>query len=349
MLSIDGSCGEGGGQIVRSSLALAAVTGQSVSIHRVRAGRKKPGLMRQHLAAAKAVAKVSRGRLRGAAIGSTCLSFEPQGIVPGEYVFRVSTAGSAVLVLQTVLPALLTASEPSTLHFEGGTHNPHAPPFDFLEQVYLPLLCRMGPRVSARLERYGFYPAGGGQLTVRVQGASPLAAFDLLERGEIVHRRVRSLVAHLPDHIARRECQEIGSRSGWDPGCFHCETIRDCSGPGNVVLVEIGSREVRELFTGFGRKGTPAERVAAEAWSQAEEYLAADVPVGRYLADQLILLFGLAAHGGKGGRFRTLPLTPHATTHLEILAQFLEVGIEVHTAADGTCTVSMTSPSSPTN
>ena len=168
---IDGSQGEGGGQIVRSALALALITGRPITIENLRAKRPKPGLMRQHLAAVHAALAVCDGRAEGDELGSRRLGFEPQQVRGGEYRFKLPTAGSATLVLQTVLPALMIAEAPSAVVLEGGTHNPWAPPFDFLQAAFLPLLSRMGPRVSASLQRHGFYPAGGGQFTVTIEPA----------------------------------------------------------------------------------------------------------------------------------------------------------------------------------
>ena len=339
MLTIDGSFGEGGGQIIRSSLALSLVTGKPITIHNIRAGRKKPGLMQQHLTAVKAAARISAAETKGVAIGSSCLSFVPGPIAPGEYSFRVGTAGSTTLVLQTVLPALLLAEGDSTLRLEGGTHNPFAPPFDFLATAYVPCVNRMGPQIGVKLERHGFYPAGGGRMVVQVQPAARLAGFDLLERGEVVRRRVRALVSNLPVHIARRECDTIARHSGWEPACFEVEEIRDAVGPGNVVLIEIHSTHAAEVFTGFGKRGVPAEQVAADVWHETEAYLDSGVPVGSHLADQILLPLGLAAHAGQGGAFRTLPLTNHALTHLEILRRFLEIHVEVTQIAEQECVV----------
>ena len=162
IIQIDGSQGEGGGQIVRSSLALAMVTGNGVAIEKLRAGREKPGLMRQHLTAVHAAAEICQAQVTGNAIGSSSLTFQPGRVIPGEYKFSVGTAGSATLVLQTVLPPPLIADGPSRVILEGGTHNPWAPPFDFLSRAYLPLVNRMGPSVTATMDRPGFYPAGGG-------------------------------------------------------------------------------------------------------------------------------------------------------------------------------------------
>jgi len=194
MLTIDGSMGEGGGQVVRSSLALSLVTGTPFRIDKVRAGRKRPGLMRQHLTAVQAAAAVGGARVTGAEIGAQCFTFEPGAVQAGEHRFAVGTAGSATLVLQTVLPALLVAGGPSRLTLEGGTHNPMAPPFDFIAEAFLPLIARMGARCTATLERPGFYPAGGGRFTVEVTPvAEELIPFALLERGEVKRREARAL------------------------------------------------------------------------------------------------------------------------------------------------------------
>ncbi len=197
-ITIDGSQGEGGGQILRSAVGLAAVVGKAVQIDKIRAGRSKPGLMRQHLTAMKAAAEICEGALTGAELGSTALTFEPQQVVPGKYKFSIGTAGSATLVLQTILPALLTASGPSEIVLEGGTHNQWAPPFDFLQRAYLPIVNRMGPQVDATLERHGFYPAAGGRMVVNVTPANSLKGYDLLERGKTIGKTAKVLISNLP-------------------------------------------------------------------------------------------------------------------------------------------------------
>lgn len=347
VLNIDGSFGEGGGQIVRSSLALALVTGRELVIENIRAKRKKPGLMRQHLTAVKAAAQIGRAALQGAEIDSARLTFAPRTVRAGEYHFDVGTAGSTSLVLETVLPALLTAPGPSRVILEGGTHNPLAPPFEFLAHSLLPLIERIGPRVTAVLQRPGFYPAGGGWMTVEIQPAPRLGGLQLLERGPIVSQQVRAVVANLPRHIAERECLTIAAESGWDPRHFTVEEARNARGPGNVVLVELESQYVTEVFAGFGQRGVPAERVAQQAWNEALEYQRAEVPVGPHLADQLMLPLALAAglHGAASA-FRTMPLTLHSTTHLALVQRFLELTVDVETAPDGNCTVRLRPPES---
>lgn len=344
-LIIDGAQGEGGGQIVRSSLALALVTGKSMTIENIRAGREKPGLMRQHLTAVHAAAAICGGVVEGAEIGSQSLTFEPQPVRAGRYQFSVGTAGSATLVLQTVLPALLISDGPSELILEGGTHNQWAPPFDFLQNAFLPLVNRMGPRVTAALERHGFYPAGGGRFTVAIEPCPSLAGFDLVERGPTIARRACALVANLPDHIADREVERILEKLTWDPSCGASDRVQ-AHGPGNVVFVEITSEHVTEVFTAFGRTGARAEKVADEVVRQVREYLSTDVPIGSYLADQIMLPLGIsawqAANSQRGSSFRTLPLTRHSTTHVEILRQFLDIDIRVERSDEGrTCKVSV--------
>src|SRR3984885_4029735 len=210
MLTIDGSAGEGGGQILRTALALSTVTGKPFRIEKIRAGRPKPGLLRQHLTAVKAAASISSATVDGAELGAGALTFTPGSVTPGEFAFPGGTAGSATLVLQTVLPALLIAPSPSRLILEGGTHNPRAPPFDFLVKSFLPLVNRMGPTVTAELERSGFYPAGGGRFSVSITPATRLLPLEMLERGAIRSIKARAVVANLWRSIAVREVNLVG-------------------------------------------------------------------------------------------------------------------------------------------
>jgi RNA 3'-terminal phosphate cyclase (ATP) len=331
MLLIDGSSGEGGGQILRSALALSMVTGTPFRIEKIRAGRSRPGLLRQHLTAVQAACDVAQADIEGAAIGSTCLSFAPRGVRPSSSTFSVGTAGSTTLVLQTILLPLLLAPGPSSVAFEGGTHNPFAPPFDFLAQAYMPLLARMGAQAQLRLERPGFYPAGGGRFTVQVQPCAHLAPIELLERGEPLRRRARAIVANLPRHIGEREIEVIGRLTGWPAEELCVESMSDGRGPGNVVLLKVEFEHVTEVFTGFGERGVRAEVVAERAVDEYRRYLEAGAPVGEHLADQLMLPLAIAG----GGAFRTMPLTPHAQTHLELIGKFLDVAVAVETAPDG--------------
>ena len=325
MVTIDGSYGEGGGQILRTSLALSLVTGKPFSIHNIRAGRKKPGLMRQHLTAVNAAAEIGLAAIEGNRIGSQAFTFEPEMIKPGNYHFAIGSAGSCTLVFQTILPALLIAGEPSEIILEGGTHNPFAPPFDFLEKAFLPVINRMGSRVDAILEKPGFYPAGGGRFKVSISPAG-LNRIDLLERGNIIHKTARASVANLPVKIANRELKVIREKLEWSRELLKAVNVENSQGPGNILTVEIESDNITEVFTGFGEKGISAEKVAQRTVKSVQEYLAFNVPVGRYLADQLLVPMALAG----GGKFRTLSPTKHTQTNVEIIKKFLDVEIAMN-------------------
>ena len=324
MIVINGAAGEGGGQILRTALALSLVTQQPFRIEAIRAGRKKPGLLRQHLTAVQAAVAISNGEVSGASIGSQELRFTPGDVKPGAYTFRIGTAGSTTLVLQTILPALVLATGPSQLTLEGGTHNPFAPPFDFLVRAFLPVLNRMGPSVAATLDRPGFYPAGGGQLQVVIEPCAALQSLDLRSRGAVQAHCARALVANLPSRIAKRELAVIAREMSWPPECLQIEVVPHSAGPGNVVTVEIASENVTDVFTGFGQRGVLAETVASRVAQAVQQYLAVDVSAGPYLADQLLLPFALAGAGG----FTTLPLSMHTTTNIDVIQQFLDIDME---------------------
>lgn len=323
-LVIDGAAGEGGGQVLRSALSLSSVTGKPFRIHSIRGGRKKPGLLRQHLTAVRASAEITGARVKGATLGSTELSFEPQAIRAGSYTFAVGTAGSATLVLQTVLPVLLAADGPSQVCVQGGTHNPSAPPFDFLQRSFLPQLERMGARVTAELERPGFFPAGGGSFRVSVQPTGRLGRLDLTERGESVRISARALVAHLSESIGERELQQLSKNLEIAPENTAVESVADSQGPGNVLFVEVESASHTEVFTAFGMRGVSGRNVATSVAKQARAYLAARVPVGEYLADQLLL--PMALHSG--GVIRTQTPSRHTRTNADVIERFLDVEVE---------------------
>ena len=325
MITVDGSYGEGGGQILRTSLSLSLVTGKPFSIHNIRAGRKKPGLMRQHLTAVNAAAEIGQAAIEGNRIGSQAFTFEPEMIKPGNYHFAIGSAGSCTLVFQTILPALLIAGEPSEIILEGGTHNPFAPPFDFLEKAFLPVISRMGSKFNAVLEKPGFYPAGGGRFKVSISPAG-LNGIDLLERGDIIHKTARASVANLPVKIANRELKVIREELEWGREQLNAVNVENSQGPGNILTREIESENITEVFTGFGEKGVSAEKVAKRAVKSVQEYLASNVPVGRYLADQLLIPMVLAG----GGKFRTLSPTKHTQTNVEIIKKFLDVEIAMN-------------------
>ena len=330
MIVIDGSEGEGGGQVLRTALALSALTAQPFRVERLRARRARPGLRRQHLTAVRAAARISGARVEGAALDSAELTFRPGPVRPGEYDFDVGTAGSTTLVLQTVLPALCLAGGPSRIVLSGGTHNPLAPSFDFLAECFLPVVERMGPGVSATLERPGFFPAGGGRLSVEIEPCERLSPMELEDRGPIRARRARAWVSALPTHIGRRELDTAARLLDIPPDGLRLEEVRDAAGPGNALTVAFETEALTEVFCGFGRRGLPAEAVAEGVAREARAWLDAGAPVGRHLADQLLLPLALAG----GGSFRTLEPTQHARTNAEVISRFLEVDFSFE-PADG--------------
>ncbi len=330
LITIDGSQGEGGGQIVRSSLALSLLTGKPFSIVKIRAGRKKPGLALQHLTAVRAAARVGNAELTGDEIGSREITFRPNDFLGGHFEFPIQTAGSSTLVLQTILPPLMLASGESSVTITGGTHIMMAPPYDFIVKSYLSQVQKLGPRFNAELAAYGFYPVGGGKIKIGIQPASSLGRLEITERGKLLHRKATAIVSRLPRHIAEREIRKLQSRSGWQPKCFEIIEIEEPVGPGNVVLIELAYENVTEVFTGFGKQGLRAEQVADQAWRQVKKYLNSEWPIGEHLADQLMLPLGIGAHFGTGGgRFLTGPLSQHSKTHIDILKTFLDIRIDV--------------------
>lgn len=321
---LDGSEGEGGGQILRTALTLSMATGRSFRIKRIRAKRGKPGLMRQHLTAVMAAARISSADVEGAALGSMELSFRPGPVQAGDYDFSVGTAGSTSLVFQTLMPALMLASKPSLLTLEGGTHNPASPCLDFLQKTYLPCLAAMGVDSEITLERRGYYPAGGGRWHVRISPAAVQNPFEKTERGVFLSVMSKVIWSGIPDHVVQREVRHLKARQVLEEAPVEVEEDRLSQGPGNVVLIEMKYSEITEVVSAFGARGRSAEEVVEEAVREAGEYRNGGVPVGPHLADQLLVPMAL----GMGGVFRTMPLTTHARTNIETIGRFLDSSIE---------------------
>ncbi|MBM91022.1 MAG: RNA 3'-phosphate cyclase [Phycisphaerae bacterium] len=337
MIKIDGSMGEGGGQVLRTSLALSMVTGQPFVMSSIRAGRKKPGLLRQHLTAVKAAAEVSCAHVSGVSLGSDAIEFTPAPVNAGSYHFSIGSAGSTTLVLQTVLPALIRANGPSEVVIEGGTHNPFAPTAHFLTTCFLPVLAKMGPKVDVELVRHGFFPAGGGQIRVTIEPVERLEPISLIERGEITDRRAIAIVAGLPGAIADRELETVAKKLKWTQEDLRHELLGDGLGPGNVLSIELGSEQLTEVITGFGEKGVSSEQVARRAAKRANEYISSGVPVGMHLADQLLIPLALAGEG----TFLTGQLTRHTKTNISVIEKFMSCAFDVQDAAPGRHLISL--------
>jgi RNA 3'-terminal phosphate cyclase (ATP) len=318
LLHIDGSMGEGGGQILRTALALSLCCHTPFRISRIRATRQRPGLQRQHLMAVQAAAAIGRAEVEGAELHSQQLSFTPTGVVAGDYRFDIGSAGSTTLVLQTILPALMLATAPSRLELVGGTHNPLAPPFDFLQSAFLPLLQRMGPQVAVELVRPGFYPKGGGLLRVAITPCRHLTPLHLAERGRLLRQHAVALLCHLPEHIAQRELQVVHDQLRIPREELRIAHDDRAYSPGNVVSLFLESEQLTEVVTGFGQRGVRAEEVASGLVREARRYLGCRAAVGEHLADQLLLPMALAG----GGSFTTLQPSRHATTNMAVIERF---------------------------
>ena len=335
-LTLDGSTGEGGGQILRTGLALSMVTGRPLHITRIRAGRPKPGLMRQHLACVQAAVAVGGGQVDGAELGSQTLVFTPGAVRAGDYRFQIATAGSCLLVLQTVLPALMLADGPSKVELSGGTHNPMAPPFDFLERAFAPLVRRLGVGLDLQLQRRGFYPAGGGELVAHITPAStttqPLAPVDVLERGPLHNAWGEALVPGLARNIATRELEALGQRMGWtfESGQLRQPPTRQNEGPGNALVATLEHTHVTEVFCQLGERSLSAEQVAKRLVDEVRAYQRSSGALGPHLADQWMLPLALAVwRSGRAARYTCTEVTQHTATNAQTIALGLPVRVQI--------------------
>ena len=326
-IELDGSHGEGGGQILRTALTLSMLTGTPFRIEHIRARRGKPGLLRQHLTAVNAAAQICGAEVSGASLGSQRLAFAPGTIRGGDYKLAIGSAGSCTLVLQTILPALWFADAPSSVRVSGGTHNPAAPPADFLMRVWQPLMQRMGVDMDIELLRHGFYPAGGGEIRASVRPVSGLQAISLCERGKLEAARATAIIAGVPGDVAKRELAAIAELLAPEFGEVE-QLTRGLSfreGPGNALLFEMPSENVNELFMALGEKGLASAAVARLVAKEVRHYINSGAPVGEHLADQLLLPFALAG----SGEFVTSTRSSHLETNIGVIERFLPVMIRV--------------------
>ena len=317
MIVIDGSTGEGGGQMLRTSLGLSMVTGEAFTLERVRGNRSKPGLMRQHLTCVRAAAEICGARVEGDRLRSSEVVFEPGEVRQGDWRFEVGTAGSTALVLQCVLPALFGSA--STVEVTGGTFNPMAPTTPFLERAFAPALAAFGPTLTIEQRAAGFYPAGGGELVGRLSAASLVPA-RFVERGALRSLRIWAAVANLPEHIARREVELMREKLGLEYSDTEV-VVYDGPGPGNAAWAVAEYDGVTEVVSGIGEKGKQAERVAEEIVTELEAYMASDAVIGEHLADQLLIPMALAG----GGEMLCTEPSQHTKTQAEIIEKFIEV------------------------
>jgi len=337
MITIDGSSGEGGGQVLRTGLTLAAITGKPLHVYNIRAARPKPGLQAQHLTSVRAAAAICGAELEGDVLGSQSLTFRPtHSPQAGEYVFDVSeartggSAGATTLILQTLLLPLAMAGGNSRLTLRGGTHVPFSPPFPYIQHVYLPTLWRMGIHAQVELRRYGWYPAGGGEIVIGIQAMrNHLSPIALTERGELRKVWGSAIVSNLPSHIAQRMAgraanvlQDAGIKNRVEAA--HVEAI----GPGVGIFIFVEYEHSLAGFTAYGRRGLPAEQVAEAACHDLLAYHRSGAAADMHLADQLMLPAALAAGQGQS-RWTTCRITQHLLTNAWVVRQFLDVPINV--------------------
>ncbi len=337
---IDGSAGEGGGQILRTALALAAITGKAFAIHRIRGNRIKPGLRPQHREAARAIARLCDAELSGAEVGSSRLEFRPRRRAePGEYLFDIGTAGSTPLLLQTLCYPLALAPKPSRLTLRGGTHQLYSPTFHYLALCWAPAVARLGFKVGLELQAAGFYPEGGGEFTAAIEPAHPMPPLDLRHRGTLLEVEVVSMVAGLGFEVAERQAARALKRLR-DMGIngeAQCVPVPSHLSRGSHVLVVSSFERTRAAHGAIGERGQSPETIADEALSPLGSFLAGGAAVDRHLGDQLLLPAALAAAhlvAAPPGivpttRFRVAAVTKHLTTSAAIIRRFLDVEIAV--------------------
>ena len=336
MVELDGAQGEGGGQILRTALTLAALTGQAVHVRNVRAARRNPGLAPQHLAVVLSLAQVCAAEVEGAALRSTELTFRP-GAPPaaGDYYCDVAaaaqggSAGAVSLILQALLPPLALAGGESRARLKGGTHVPWSPSCHYVQHVYLPMLARLGVRAEVNLEAWGFYPAGGGEVSATITDAQlPLTSFRCTERGALKRVHGVAVAANLPAHIPQRMANRAASLLKENGVRAQVEPLRIRSaGPGAGLFLAAEYEHTLAGFAALGAKGKPSERVAEEA---ALDLLAfhshAEAALDMHLADQLLLPAALAEGISE---YTTCRITGHLLTNALVIRQFVPARIEI--------------------
>jgi len=322
IVSIDGSTGEGGGQILRTSLALSCITGKSLHIENIRAARRNPGLAKQHLSCVRAACQICNGKCRGAIQHSKVLDFQPGPVQSGDFYFDIGSAGSASLVIQTVLPALFLADKPSTVTVTGGTHNPLAPPFDFLSETFLPAIATTGFHGNCKLLRHGFFPAGGGKITFNIQPwqKNIHKTIDFCEPTNKPQISARIYTAKLPENIAQKQYKLLLQSKLDLKNIEHIE-VTDSDGPGNCAMIRLCNIKHITVFTAFGMRAKPSHNVISEVVNLAKDFLVSGAAIDRFLADQLLIYMAIS----KAGCYTTNELSAHLTTNMEIIKKFLDV------------------------
>ncbi len=328
MIELDGSEGEGGGQILRSALALSVLTRRPFKLVNIRANRSKPGLQPQHLMCVRAAGQISGASYKGGAVGSSVLYFEPGPVRAGNYTFSIGTAGATALVLHTVyLPLALCADRPCEITITGGTHNMHAPCYHFLETTWTAYLARVGIRVELEMVRPGFYPRGGGEIRAVIHPCLRVSGLSLLTCPELTTAGGFSAIADLPESVGRRQARRLSVRLKSEGVESHIPVEQwQAASPGSVAAVIFRQAPVPPLFFGLGERGKPAESVADDAADEAVAFRDAKAPVDPHSADQLLLPL---AFSDDASEYRTSEITRHTTTNVDTVRKFVDRTIQI--------------------
>jgi RNA 3'-terminal phosphate cyclase (ATP) len=335
MIIIDGSYGEGGGQILRTSLSLAAITGQSLRLENIRAGRKKPGLAAQHLTVVRAMTRICQAQCQGDKIGSQMLEFMPNcSPQAGYYTFDVrdategGSAGAITLILQAILLPLALAQGDSVVILRGGTHVPFSPPITYIEQVYLPFLKQLGIEVDLKLNGWGWYPRGGGEAEIRINGGNKINNLELLSRGNFKQIKGLAIVTELPSHIPQRMASRTENLLKKANLRTQIKPLREqgvASGAGLFLTAEYDN--IKAGFSALGRQGLPAETVAEMAVKELLKFHRQDAPVEHFLGDQLLLPLALASGISQ---YQVAEITSHLSTNAWTILQFGVAEVQIN-------------------
>ncbi|MBI4824780.1 MAG: RNA 3'-phosphate cyclase [Nitrospirae bacterium] len=327
MIEIDGSFGEGGGQILRTALSLSCLRGLPFRMFNIRTKRRKPGLMPQHLMAVKSLALISGASVKGDSIGSTQLFFEPKEVKSGDYYFDIGTAGSTSLLMQALLLPLVFSRGQSSLTLKGGTHVPMSPPFHYIKDAFISMLKRLGIDISAEISSYGFYPKGGGKVRFLIEPAKTLRHMNFIERGDIISIKGLSGVGNLSLSIAQRQKDSTLKALGSLDILPEIETVEVNSiGQGTFVFLSVDSEGSNSGFSALGQRGKRAETVGQETAEKFLDYYRTGSCLDPHMADQLIPYLALIKDTIG---FTTSKVTGHLLTNLWVTEKFLGIKYEI--------------------
>jgi RNA 3'-terminal phosphate cyclase (ATP) len=337
-IRIDGGFGEGGGQILRTALSLSCITGLPFKLFNIRKGRRKPGLMAQHITCVNAVSSISGGKVSGGETGSTSLTFVPQKTISGNYVFDIKTAGSISLVAQALLPPLLFADSPSHITIKGGTHVPFSPTYHYISEVFIPMLNRIGIKVEPSLSRYGFYPKGGGEAAFTISPAEEIKGLNQASKGTLLSIDGYSGVSRLPLSIAERQKKAV--LRALQPLSANLRILDvPSSGTGTFVFLKGEYEHAQCGFSSLGKRGKSAESVGIEASNAFLDFHNFPSFLDPYLSDQIVIYLGLSK---ESSTYTTLRITQHLLTNLWVMEKFLDVKYEIEGEVNSPGKISLT-------